>query len=124
MNEEEGLEKELLWSKRRQKSWGVENMSGEKKEEEFWGKRGHLYSAGGPTSDCDYGASNWERRSGFQRRELRANEEIGSTIWFTEGTQERCTARRKICDSRTNQKIGLTDNKNVPKNKNITDNYR
>jgi hypothetical protein len=51
-----------------------------KKEEEFWGKMGRLYSAGGPTSDCDYGASNWERRSGFQRRDLRANEEIGSTV--------------------------------------------
>jgi hypothetical protein len=31
-----------------------------KREEEFWGERGHLYSAGEATSDCGYGAPNWE----------------------------------------------------------------
>jgi hypothetical protein len=50
------------------------------KEEEFWGKWVYLYSSGGPTSDCDYGAPNCERCPSFQRRDLRANEKIGSTV--------------------------------------------
>jgi hypothetical protein len=55
----------------------------------------------------------------FLRRDSRANEKMVLAVQFAVGTRGRRTAKGKRCDSQTNQKLGLTDNKNTVDNKNI-----
>jgi hypothetical protein len=60
MDDEEGLEKELLWGRKRDRRVEVLRVCLGKEKRSFGGEKRHLYSAGEAASDCGYGAPNWE----------------------------------------------------------------
>ncbi|PMD25754.1 hypothetical protein NA56DRAFT_655191 [Hyaloscypha hepaticicola] len=100
---EERLEERAPQLEGAQKRWCVEDMFGKEEEKVSGAMEGTYIVLDGRRVIAIT----------FLRKDSRANEKMGLTVQFAVGTRGRRTAKGKRCDSQTNQKLGLTDNKNI-----------